>query len=170
MEGVGMLASELGRRTGLDSEQIDVVGRAAELHDIGKMAIPDEVLAKPSTLSDDEWRLMRTHTLVGERMLSVLPALAPVATLIRSSHERWDGTGYPDRLTAEEIPLGARIIGICDAFEAMIERRPYRDPMSRDEALAELRANAGTQFDPKLVKLFCQLVAEGLAEAVGPTA
>ncbi len=166
MEGVGTLASELGRRMGLDSEQVDVIGRAAELHDIGKMAIPDEVLGKPGPLSDEEWRLMRPHTLVGERMLSVLPAMAPVAKLIRSSHERWDGAGYPDALAAEEIPVGARIIGICDAYEAMTEERPYREPLSVPEALAELRDNAGTQFDPKLVGLFCELVVEGVAEKV----
>ena len=161
MEGVGALASELGRRVGLEAEEVDVIGRSAELHDVGKMAIPDDVLAKPGPLSDQEWRLMRTHTLVGERMLSVLPALAPVAKLIRSSHERWDGDGYPDGLRAEEIPVGARIIAICDAFEAMTEKRPYRNPLTVEEALTELRDCAATQFDPHLVELFCQLVSDG---------
>jgi diguanylate cyclase (GGDEF)-like protein len=158
MEGVGELASELARRQGLDAEEIDVIGRAAELHDIGKVAIPDEILAKSGPLTIEEWDLMRTHTLIGERMLSVAPALAPVARLVRASHERWDGTGYPDRLAGAEIPVGARIIAICDAYEAMVEQRPYRDPVSPAEALAELRAHGGTQFDPELVEMFASVL------------
>ncbi len=163
MEGVGALASELARRLGLDVEEVDVIGRAAELHDIGKMAIPDEILGKPGPLDELEWDLMRTHTLIGERMLSVAPSLAPVARLVRSSHERWDGGGYPDGLAGTEIPIGARIIAICDAFDAMIEQRPYRASVSPAEALAELRAHSGTQFDPDLIELF----AEVLSRAVG---
>ena len=166
MEGVGMLAAELGRRVGLTTEEVDVLGRAAELHDIGKMAIPDEILSKPAPLTEEEWTLMRTHTLIGERMLSVLPALAPVAKMIRSSHERWDGNGYPDRIAGSKIPIGSRIIGICDAFEAMTEERPYRDPMPVEDALDELRAHAGSQFDPQLVELFCGLVREGVPRTV----
>jgi diguanylate cyclase (GGDEF)-like protein len=166
LEGVGKLAAELARRVGLTPEEVDVVGRAAELHDIGKMAIPDEILSKPAPLTEEEWTLMRTHTLVGERMLSVLPALAPVGKLIRSSHERWDGDGYPDRFAGSKIPIGSRIIGICDAFEAMTEERPYRESLEVDDALEELRANAGTQFDPQLVELFCELVREGVPTPV----
>ena len=169
LEGVGKLAAELARRVGLTPEEVDVVGRAAELHDIGKMAIPDEILSKPAPLNEEEWTLMRTHTLVGERMLSVLPALAPVGKLIRSSHERWDGDGYPDRFAGSKIPIGSRIIGICDAYEAMTEERPYRESLTVEDALAELRANAGTQFDPQLVELFCELVREGVP-APAPTA
>jgi two-component system, cell cycle response regulator len=160
VEGVGRLASELARRAGLDNEDVDVVGRAADLHDIGKMGIPDQVLAKPGPLSDEEWSLMRKHTLIGERMLSVSPALGPVARLVRSSHERWDGRGYPDGLAYAEIPVGARIIAICDAYEAMTEERPYRTAVSPPEALDELRRNAGTQFDPELVELFADVIAE----------
>ena len=158
MEGVGEFAAELARRQGLDAEQIDVIGRAAELHDVGKMAIPDEILTKSGPLSVEEWDLMRTHTLIGERMLSVAPALAPVARLVRASHERWDGSGYPDRLRGAEIPVGARIIAICDAYEAMIERRPYRDSISPAEALDELRAHGGSQFDPRLVEMFVEVL------------
>ena len=167
MQGVGELAVALGRAVGLDGEDLDVLGRAADLHDIGKMAIPDQILNKPGPLDSAEWDLMRTHTLIAERMLNVAPALAPVGRLIRSSHERWDGEGYPDRLAGEEIPIGSRIIAICDAFEAMIEERPYRDSVSPDEALAELRRNAGTQFDPELVELFAEQLAAypALAEA-----
>ena len=119
------LAVAVGRELGLDAEEIDVLRRAAEFHDIGKIAIPDEILRKPGRLDEIEWELMRKHTLVGERILGTSPSLAPVARLVRSSHERWDGEGYPDGLAGEEIPLGARIILICDAFDAMRHERPY---------------------------------------------
>jgi two-component system, cell cycle response regulator len=158
VQGVVDLAVALGRRIGLDAEDLDVVARGAELHDLGKMAVPDAILRKPGPLNEQEWEVMRTHTLIGERILAAAPALAPVATLVRSSHERWDGSGYPDGLEGEEIPLGARIISICDAFEAMIEDRPWRTPMSPPEALAELRRCAGTQFDPHLVEVFAEHV------------
>ena len=158
MEGVGTLATELARRCGLTGEERELVGRAAELHDIGKMAIPDEILSKPGPLNDAEWELMRTHTLVGERMLGSSPALLPVAELVRSSHERWDGNGYPDGLAGERIPLGSRIISICDAYEAMIEERPYREPLTVDAALEELRRGAGSQFDAELVESFVDVV------------
>ena len=133
-----------------------------DLHDIGKMGIPDRVLGKSGPLDADEWSLMQKHTLIGERMLSVSPALGPVARLVRSSHERWDGRGYPDGLAGRQIPLGARIVAVCDAFRAMIERRSYREPMTQREALGELRDNAGTQFDTECVRaLMSVLVTRG---------
>ena len=101
------------------AEELDEVVRAAELHDVGKMAVPDEVLHKPGPLTDEEWDFIRQHTIIGERILSAAPALMPVAKLVRASHERWDGSGYPDGLAGEEIPLGARIVAVCDAFDAM---------------------------------------------------
>ena len=121
---------------------------AASLHDVGKIAVPDAILNKPGPLTEEEWQFIRQHTLIGERILGAAPALADAARLVRASHERVDGTGYPDGLSGDEIPLGSRIIGVCDAFDAMTSPRPYRvTPLSVEGALAELRENAGTQFD-----------------------
>jgi len=165
LDGVARLASAFGRSLGLDGEELDVLVRAAELHDIGKIAIPDEILHKPDSLSDEEWALMRKHTLVGQRVLDAAPALGPVAALVRSTHERWDGSGYPDGLSGRDIPQGSRAILICDAYDAMIEGRPYRAPLSSEQALEELRRGAGTQFDPDLVKCFADKVIPALARS-----
>jgi diguanylate cyclase (GGDEF)-like protein len=158
IEGVGGLARAVAERLGLAPDEVETVARAAELHDIGKVAIPDTILRKPGPLTDDEWALMREHTLIGERILSVVPALRSVGSLIRSSHERWDGRGYPDGLAGEEIPLGARIIFVCDAFDAMTEERPYQGPKQREEAAAELKRHAGSQFDSEVVRVFCEIL------------
>ncbi|KKL13086.1 hypothetical protein LCGC14_2529270 [marine sediment metagenome] len=139
--------------------------RAAELHDVGKMAIPDEILHKPGPLDDGEWGFVRQHTIVGGRILGAAPALLPVAKLVRSSHERYDGCGYPDAVAGEEIPLGARIVAVCDAFDAMTSDRPYRKSMSTAEALAELSSCAGSQFDPQVVEAFRAEVEELMPEA-----
>jgi diguanylate cyclase (GGDEF)-like protein len=163
LDGVTRLAAAFGRQLGLDAEDQDVLVRAAELHDIGKIAIPDEILHKPGPLTESEWELMRKHTGIGERVLDAAPALGPVAKLVRSTHERWDGGGYPDGLSAEEIPLGSRVIFICDAFNAMIEGRPFRRPYTPEEAVAALRDGAGDQFDPKLVEAFTGKVLEKLS-------
>lgn len=162
LDGVARLASVFGRQLNLDAEEIDVLGRAAELHDIGKIAIPDEILHKDGELTEEEWALMRKHPKIGERVLDAAPALGPVANLVRSTHERWDGEGYPDRLAGRDIPLGSRAILICDAYHAMTEGRPYRAPMSSEGALEELRRGAGTQFDPELVKTFAEKVIPAL--------
>jgi two-component system cell cycle response regulator len=138
---------------------MDVLLRAAEMHDIGKIAIPDEILRKTTLLTEAEHELVRAHPVVGERVLAAAPALREVAKLVRSSHESWDGSGYPDGLAGEEIPLGSRVVLICDAYCAMTGERPYSRPMSPDEATAELRRAAGSQFDPRLVELFIERVA-----------
>ena len=113
------------RSLGLEHEDIEAVRQAAQLHDIGKVAIPEAILHKPGPLDDDEWAFMRRHSEIGERIIGEAPALARVAAMVRSSHERFDGTGYPDGLAGKDIPLGARIVAVCDAFDAMITERPY---------------------------------------------
>jgi two-component system, cell cycle response regulator len=140
------------------------VVKAGDLHDIGKLGIPDEILAKPGPLNEEEWEFMKRHTVMGEQIIAAAgPSLDRIAPLVRASHERWDGTGYPDQLAGEQIPLGARIIAICDSFRAMCDERVYKRAMTIDEALAELRRCAGTQFDPNLVGVFCRLVEERTA-------
>ena len=160
LNGVTELAAALAQRLGIDGEELTQLRHAAALHDVGKVAIPDDIINKPAALSEDEWAFMRRHTLIGERILAAAPALGRAARLVRASHEAFDGSGYPDGLAGADIPLGARIIAICDAFDAMISDRPYSRPKTATEALAELRRCAGTQFDPAIVPLFEQLIAE----------
>jgi diguanylate cyclase (GGDEF)-like protein len=166
-DGVTELVGEVGKRMGIDGEELANLRHAASLHDIGKVAIPDAIITKPGPLERDEWAFMRRHTLIGERILAAAPALGAAARLVRSSHEAWDGGGYPDGLAGVEIPLGARIIAICDAFDAMISTRPYAPSVEIDEAVAELRRCAGTQFDPGIVPVFEEVLAD---RAKPPTA
>jgi HD-GYP domain-containing protein (c-di-GMP phosphodiesterase class II) len=124
------------------------------------MAIPDAILAKTGPLDRDELGFMRRHTVIGQGIIEAAPALRPVAALVRHSHERWDGSGYPDGLAGEEIPLGARIVAVCDAYSAMVQARPYGPALEEAEALSELRRCAGAQFDPDVVAVFCRLRAQ----------
>jgi diguanylate cyclase (GGDEF)-like protein len=165
LDGTARLVKAFGKELALDAEELDVLVRASELHDIGKIAIPDEVLHKEGELSPEEWALMRKHTLIGQRVLDAAPALGQVAELVRSTHERWDGTGYPDGRAGSAIPLGSRVILICDAYNAMVEGRPYREALSSEQAIEELRAGAGTQFDPELVETFTKRVVSDLESA-----
>jgi two-component system, cell cycle response regulator len=148
---VAELAVDVARTLALPGHELEQVRRAAELHDVGKVAIPDAILQKPGPLDDEEWEFVRQHTVVGERIVGAAPALAQVARLVRSTHERWDGGGYPDGLRAEEIPLGARIVAACDALAAMVSERPYREAIGLPAALEELERCAGSQFDPAVV-------------------
>ena len=130
---------------------------AAQLHDIGKTAIPDSILDKPAALNDDEWAFIRRHTLIGERIIAAAPALSHTANLVRSSHERVDGAGYPDGLRGTDIPLGSRIIAVCDAYDAMVAPRSYRSQLGHAAATEELRRCAGSQFDLDVVTAFCAI-------------
>jgi len=162
LEGVGSLAIETGRMLGLRRDELDELVRAAQLHDLGKLAVPDEILHKPGELDEREWAFVRQHTLVGERILRASPALRNVASIVRSTHERWDGGGYPDGLAGDDIPLAARIIGVCDAYDAMTSTRPYRAALSPEEALVELERGAGTQFDPTVARVLSAHVRDRL--------
>jgi diguanylate cyclase (GGDEF)-like protein len=160
VSSVGQLAGLLAQRLELSPQEQERVQLAAELHDIGKTAIPDSLLNKPGPLNSEEWEYMRRHTLIGERIILAAPSLAKTAALVRSSHERIDGTGYPDGLRDDEIPIGSRIIAVCDAFHAMTSERTYRAAITVAEALAELHRHAGTQFDLHIVEAFHALADE----------
>jgi diguanylate cyclase (GGDEF)-like protein len=161
-EGIPVLAIETGRMLGLRRDQLEELARGAELHDLGKLAVPEEILNKPGPLDEGEWEFIHQHTIVGERILRASVALRNVASIVRSTHERWDGAGYPDGLAGEEIPLASRIIAVCDAFAAMTSTRPYRSAMTPEQALAELERGAGTQFDPNVVRVLTAHVRDGL--------
>ena len=155
LPGVAAHAIGLGRRLGLSLAELDDVVRAAELQDIGMLAVPEAILHKRAALEPEEWARIRRHPLVGGRILSAAPALAPVARLVRSSYERYDGTGYPDGISGERIPLGSRIIAVCVAYDAMTSPRPYREALPTATAFEELSRCAGRQFDPMVVAAFC---------------
>jgi diguanylate cyclase (GGDEF)-like protein len=154
VELVAELAGHCAAALGLSPEDSAAVRRAAELHDIGKVAIPASILTKPDPLDAAEWDFMRRHTVIGERIIGAVPGLEAVAGMVRASHERWDGAGYPDGLGGDEIPLGARVVAVADAFCAMTEDRPYAQARPVHDAIAELEACAGTQFDPAVVAAF----------------
>jgi diguanylate cyclase (GGDEF)-like protein len=157
---VATLVEGVGRRLGLKDQWLADAVHAAELHDIGKVAIPFAVLHKPGPLDEQEWELMRRHPAIGANILSAAPALARVAEIVRSTHERHDGDGYPRGLAGEKIPLASRVVFVCDSFDAMISERPYEKAMTEADALQELRRCAGSQFDPRVVEAF---IAEHLA-------
>ena len=160
---VAQLAEAVSVRLGLSSETAAEVQRAAALHDIGKLAIPESILTKTGALTEEEWAFVRQHTVIGERILLAAPSLAGCAQIVRSSHEWWDGTGYPDQLAGENIPLAARIVAVCDAFHAMTFARSYAERRTVREAVAELRRFAGTQFDPTVVGVFVAELEASLA-------
>jgi diguanylate cyclase (GGDEF)-like protein len=160
VDGVAELAVAMARHLDFTTQEAEHVRLAAELHDIGKIAVPDAILLKPGPLNEQEWTFMHRHTIIGERILLAARDLREVAPLVRSSHERWDGSGYPDGLSGEAIPLGARIITVCDAFDAMLAKRPYSDPMTTEESLDEVRRCSGAQFDPGVVAAFTAVMHE----------
>lgn len=166
---VGALARDVAQRLQLDPKLVDLTLRTGELHDVGKVAIPTSVLSKPGPLNDEEWALIRNHTVIGERILNAAPPLGAVAQFVRSTHERYDGTGYPDGLIGEDIPLPSRIVFACDSYQAMISRRSYAPGVPAASAFRELERCAGTQFDPQVVgALLAELTARSRGD-VRPT-
>jgi HD-GYP domain-containing protein (c-di-GMP phosphodiesterase class II) len=157
-EAVVEYAVAVARQLGLGEREVREVEQVALLHDIGKIAIPDAILRKPGMLTDEEWEIMRTHPVHSERLIRDVPGLGELAPAIRAEHEHWDGTGYPDGLAGESIPLASRITLVCDAYHAMVSDRPYRRAMDPDAARAEIAAGAGTQF--------CQTAAQALLEVL----
>jgi diguanylate cyclase (GGDEF)-like protein len=157
---VADLVQRTAQALGFPESEVLRTRAAAELHDIGKIAIPDTILHKAGELDEDERRFMRCHTAIGERIVSAAPSLAHTAELVRASHEWLDGTGYPDGLAGDEIPFGARVIAVCNAYDAMVQPRgPHREPVPPDLALEELRRCAGAQFDPEVVAAFVAAAA-----------
>jgi putative nucleotidyltransferase with HDIG domain len=148
---VAELAERVGARLGMRGAELRALRWGALLHDLGKIEVRREVLNKPGPLTDAEFEEVKQHTVVGALMVERVARFGKVHHLVRWSHERWDGDGYPDRLAGAAIPLGARVICVCDAYDAMVSNRPYRSAMSVPAALAELRAGAGSQFDPAVV-------------------
>ncbi len=155
---VADLAERTAQKLGMEPDELRSIRHGALLHDIGKIAVSGEILGKTGPLTDDEYAQIKEHTIVGSKMLERIPYFAAVHPLVRSSHERWDGAGYPDRIGGEEIPLGARVIAACDAFHAMISDRPYRAALEREDAIAELHRNAGSQFDPAVIEALVALL------------
>jgi HD-GYP domain-containing protein (c-di-GMP phosphodiesterase class II) len=157
-EHVSSLAQRVALELGCDADEIHTIGLAARLHDIGKVAVSDAILNKPGRLTDEEWRVIRMHPQVGADIAGLIPRLRPTSPLIRSHHERYDGTGYPDRLAGDAIPLGARIICAVDAYSAMVTDRPYAAARTPQQAIDELRRLDGAQFDPRVVQALVKML------------
>ena len=156
---VSTLSEVVAGEVGLPDDELDALKQAALLHDIGKLALPESILSKPGPLSENEWRAMRLHPVTGAQILIAAGLRGKVIEFVRSSHERIDGAGYPDGLVGKQIPLGARVIAVCDAYDAMTSPRPYRPvPMSSDGASLELMRSSGTQFDTDVVDALCRVV------------
>ncbi len=154
---VAVLAVATGEKLGMSDEELLILRRAAELHDIGKVAISESILCKLGRLTEEELKIMRQHATLALEILRAIPPLQPTLPLIKHHHERWDGTGYPDGLAGEEIPLGARIIAVAEAYDIMTQGAPWKEPLSLEEAKAEIQRCAGTQFDPRVVEAFLQV-------------
>jgi HD domain len=167
---VGHLAALLARGAGLGDRMVRLVREAAPLHDLGKIAIPDSILLKPGRLSDEEYEVVKTHALLGARVLAGAESelLEVAERIVRHHHERWDGAGYPDGLEGEDIPVVARIAAVADVFDVLVHERPYKDSWSVEAAAEEIRKGAGTQFDPAVVDVFDALGPAGWQSEAQP--
>lgn len=153
------LALAVGRRLGFTAAQLESLYWGTILHDVGKIGVPDAIITKPGRLNEEEWTIMRRHPEIGAEILKPVPALKEAALMVRHHHERWDGRGYPDGLKGENIPLGARILAVVDAYSAMLDERIYKKAKTPAETIAELERCAGSQFDPQVVKVFLEVLA-----------
>ncbi|MEP6469394.1 MAG: diguanylate cyclase [Chloroflexota bacterium] len=159
---IASLATGIALELGLPADEIERIRVASLLHDLGKLAVPPEILDKPTSLSDSEWQAIGEHPRIGQVILEQASGLREAIPVVLHHHERFNGGGYPHGLKGNEIPMGARIVSVADAYHAMVHDRPYKTALSHDQALAELRSNAGTQFDPEVVNAFCVVYAEGV--------
>jgi putative nucleotidyltransferase with HDIG domain len=166
-ERVAELSLILAQGMGLSAVEQEWIHIGAHLHDIGKIGVPDEILNKPGKLTNEEFAIIRQHSAIGGNIIDKIKVFRPIAGMVRHHHERFDGKGYPDRLRGEDIPLGARIVAIADAFDAMTTLRSYRLPLSLDEAMAEMRQGRGSQFDPAIVDVFISWVDANLVALNG---
>jgi HD-GYP domain-containing protein (c-di-GMP phosphodiesterase class II) len=154
---VSEICINIGKKLGMKSEDLQLLKAISNLHDIGKIAIDEAILNKPGKLTNAEWEVIKRHPEIGYRIISTSPEYAEIAYDILSHHEKWDGTGYPRAISGENIPIRARIISIADAYDAMISERPYRKPLTHEEAIAEIKKHSGKQFDPTLVEVFLSI-------------
>ncbi len=159
-ERVAELSVKIARKLGLSQDEIERIKAAARIHDIGKIAIPDRILLKPEGLSPEEWELMKQHPLIGADIIKDLEVYKDCVDIVKYEHERWDGSGYPEGLKGEEIPLGARIVAVADVYDALRSDRPYRPKLSVEEAVRELRRMRGKKLDPKVVDALIEVLKE----------
>lgn len=161
---VSQLARQMARRLGLPRDSSEMIAQAALVHDLGKIGVPEQILRKPGPLTTQEWEMMRRHPLTGAQIVAPLEFFDEGAVIVRHHHERWDGSGYPDGLTGETIPLGARIVAVADVYDALTSDRPYRSSFSRADAIELLYQEQGRTLDARLVSLFADVVGAGRAE------
>ncbi|MFH2137199.1 MAG: HD domain-containing phosphohydrolase [Candidatus Omnitrophota bacterium] len=154
---VRLYASLIAESMGLSTAEIETLKEACQLHDLGKIGVHDYILTKPGKLTEKEWTEIKSHSLAGALILKPFPFLSKVVEIVRQHHERYDGAGYPDGVTGDNITLGARIMAVADSFDAMVSKRPYKDAMPKDKAIKEIKKNSGKQFDPEIVDAFLAL-------------
>jgi HD-GYP domain-containing protein (c-di-GMP phosphodiesterase class II) len=157
------LCKRLAKEVGLSDQEVNELGIVGLFHDIGKIAIDEQILNKAGVLTENEWKEMIRHPEVGYRLLGAVPDLTDIATYVLAHHERWDGSGYPKGIKGKDIPLQSRIVAVVDAYDAMVSERPYKKSLTKGQAIEELRNNAGTQFDPDIVKVFVEAMSRGKA-------